>query len=232
MTVERNFARMLNRQALRKHRRLLYVLQVASIQVGPPPTLTVTLPGSRGQLSGVHYLDGYIPRVNDYVLALQTGLPDAAGGADWLVLGHSAAQEALLHKKPVFSGYSNTGQTLAAGENVIEVNTVVVDTYGAFNTGTYAYTCPIAGVYRVSGQCKNSSQIVGETQIYHNGAVAKRGAYVNSNVAQGGVVTALLVCAVGDTLQLAYWMNAAATAQDDGGTGQSLYFDVEWLSPA
>ncbi len=183
--------------------------------------LTVKVDGA-STASHAILLAGYSPAVGDVVALLPYR------GRQLLVLG----AEMGGWSRPIFSGYSSVGQALAAGENIIQVNTVVVDTRGEFNTGTYAYTCPVAGVYRVSGQCKNSTQIVGETQIYHNGAVAKRGAYINSNVAQGGVVTALLVCAAGDTLQLAYWMNAAATAQDDGGTGQSLYFDIEWVGAA
>lgn len=199
---------------------------VTAVNSGPPPTLTVNYNGTGNSIS-VAVGDTYWrlgPAVGDRVW----GLSDREGD-NWAVDRISKGVAAPL--KPVFSGYGSAAQAVPANGAVIQINTVVVDTRSGFNAGTYAYTIPEAGVYRVSAQAKNTTQQIMEAQIYHNGSAAKNGTYINVAGDMGCVVTALLDCAAGDTITFFLWAAVALTTQIDSGGGQDSYLDIEKVYP-
>jgi len=200
----------------------LHTGKVASIQTG---SISVEFSGNTTATPNVRYLSTYAPQVGDYVMALHTGPPRSQGGGDWLVLGTVGAT------RPIFSGYASASQSLAVGQNLIAIDTVVVDTTSGFYGATHQYGISAAGVYRASGQFKigaTASSV--EVSIYHNGILVKRGNQENSQAEySGSVVSALVVCAVGDAIQLYGYVGTATATQIDY-LGEDCYLDVEMVS--
>lgn len=228
MIDERQLARMILHQGRRNHTRLIHIAEVTSIQLGPPPTLTVALSGGGGTLSGIHYQSWYFPKVNDYVILLHTGKMHLPGGADWLVIGRSAAQAALLPSQPMFSGYASASQSLVAGNTLIAVDTVLIDTANGFDTTTHAYTIPVAGWYRISGQVKMGNyNFEIESMIYKNGSPAKFGGQTGPSAYSGSVLSALMSFAAGDTVELWAGATGAALTTFDGPELDN-YLDIEF----
>ena len=215
----------------RKHMTpIFHVGQVQSIQPGPPPQLTVIFSGGSTAISNISYLASYSPQVGDFCHAIHTGKPDVPGGADWLVIG-AVAQSAL--GKPIFSGYASASQALAVGTNLMDINTVVLDTANAFNVtpGVNSYTAPVSGYYRVSGQAKMGNYAVDiEAQIFQNGGLVKRGNHTAATVYMGSVVNAIVYCPAGQPFQFVAYAGAGSCATNFDGAGQDQYFDIELVS--
>ena len=208
----------------RKHMTpIFHVGQVQSIQPGPPPQLTVIFSGGSTAISNISYLASYSPQVGDFCHAIHTGKPDVPGGADWLVIGAVAAGP-----KPIFSGYANTTQSIAAGAtNTILVNTVQVDTANMLNPTNGTWSVPVSGVYRVSGIIEVTTITDAFAIINHSNVQAARG---NRSLGQPyttvSVVTALVVCAAGDYINIQAYSSASNTTGIDG-SGQTNRMDIE-----
>jgi hypothetical protein len=109
--------------------------------------------------------------------------------------------------------YTSTGATLASqafpAGSTAPLNTVTVDNYGGFNTGTFTYTVPVAGRYLIAGQM-NLAAAASSTGygcgIQVNGATIAWGDVVlkvsDSTGGGAGVVRRVRLSA-GDTVKLA-----------------------------
>lgn len=101
---------------------------------------------------------------------------------------------------------TSVANSASPSPTVIQVNAAGIDSYAGYNTGTFAYTVPVSGVYLVSGLVSWAANATGErmTGIYVNGSLALWGpAY---SAAGSGItcsqVTRLLDLNAGDTIQL------------------------------
>ena len=115
----------------------------------------------------------------------------------------------LMPKQPRWSVRGNNDAYVTTSP--VPFPTVLIDNASAFNTSTYAYTVPIAGDYFVKVHL-SILRIIGDNSYAYphirlNGTSQGYG-YFQLNEAgthyMPGVVSAVLTCAVGDTLTVTF----------------------------
>jgi hypothetical protein len=121
--------------------------------------------------------------------------------------------------------YVNTTQTgVTNGSDVqIQYNAVQYDTHGAFNTGTYSYTVPVSGYYKINMQ-------VNESSTSGNGVLAYRHTTSGSSIYIGG--GALSATRIGAAAQdyfaagdiIAFYINQASGGSVSIATGNTNSF--------
>lgn len=95
---------------------------------------------------------------------------------------------------------SATGNPASATSgNPIIVPTVSFDTHGAYNSSTGRFTCPISGIYRVSGALASASSATTLT-IYKNASTGPLAGNLDSN--GEATFTGLVKCVAGDILDI------------------------------
>lgn len=115
-----------------------------------------------------------------------------------------------------FKATQNTDQTYADGAT-IKLDTDVFDTNSNFNTGTYTYTAPVAGIYHFSFSSYTTSATSLLIGLYINAVFSIRGSWVSlatSYIVSNGSCEVLL--AAGDAVTLVM-MAASGTKTIKGG---------------
>jgi hypothetical protein len=115
-----------------------------------------------------------------------------------------------------------SGASASVGANaVIPFNATLIDTHGTFNTSTYKYTTPVAGLYEIIVDFETASAT--NNLILINGAVYQR---IGPSAAFGSC-QALANLVAGTTIEV--WSNNVGTISYTG-TNQSTTFSVKRLS--
>jgi hypothetical protein len=175
-------------------------------------SVSLQLSGDTTILTGIKYFDSYVPVVDDIVFVL-------INAGDLIVIDKVASG-----RHAAFRAH-NTGGTHTTNTGVIlDFNATSLNRGGAFNTGTYQFTAPIAGIYAFNFQVytqngaavksiawrKNSSELVSsDTDISFQSA---------TNI--GDVTLSgsnLLELAVSDTVDIAVRSAGSANLQWYGG---------------
>jgi hypothetical protein len=175
-------------------------------------SVSLQLSGDTTILTGIKYFDSYVPVVNDIVFVL-------INAGDLIVIDKVASG-----RHAAFRAH-NTGGTHTTNTGVIlDFNATSLNRGGAFNTSTYQFTAPIAGIYAFNFQVytqngaaiksiawrKNSSELVSsDTDISFQSA---------TNI--GDVTLSgsnLLELAVSDTVDIAVRSAGSANLQWYGG---------------
>jgi hypothetical protein len=117
---------------------------------------------------------------------------------------------------PAFSAYMTTGQTLtAATYTKLAFNATTFDTASAFNTSTYRFTAPVAGIYQVNtrGGLASTTGSFYPT-IYKNGAVYMYGVpSVNvSSVDNASSFGTLISLTINDYVEIYAYTNSTQTS--------------------
>jgi hypothetical protein len=98
-------------------------------------SVTVNLSGGTDSISGVKYLESYTPKVGDVVSIV-------VNNSDLFILGKLAT---VLY--PAFLAYSTSSTHTTNTGTILDFNATRLNRGSAFNTGTYQFTAPIAGIY-------------------------------------------------------------------------------------
>jgi len=144
-------------------------------------------------------------------------IQNAAGTAAMTI---DSAGRILTPARPVFRAYSSGNWTIAHNTfTIFPANTAVINVGSSYNTSTYKFTAPIAGVYYFYGQWFGSvSSNRGIISIYKNDSQTEddmgsqalyQGSTANGGVSYGG--QNLMQMDVGDTA-------SCHTYQESGGT--------------
>jgi hypothetical protein len=115
--------------------------------------------------------------------------------------------------------YRNAAFTVPAATAVFPYDTTSDDVYGMWTIASTLLTCPVAGLYEVGGFVTATGT---SNNQYVTGALLKNGTVVNNGPRQyetaGGsvplstLVSGILRCAAGDTLQINAWASATLAA--------------------
>jgi microcystin-dependent protein len=133
--------------------------------------------------------------------------------------------------------YRNAGLSVAAAAvTQIVVDTKSFDPGNNISTANGSYTCPYAGYYRVSGEVDviaTASGQVAQALIYQNGGLASTGSQaiaVTAAQALEANVTDVVLCGVGDVLDLRVYVSTALSLQT--GADYINYLDVSFEAPS
>lgn len=99
---------------------------------------------------------------------------------------------------------NNSGQALATGVNLVQFTSLLHDLTGSCSLTT-GFTCPVAGLWRVSGSWASTTSLAGgaAAQILKGGAAIKYGTqYLGSTVGVAWTVSGEIVANKGDVLAL------------------------------
>ena len=120
--------------------------------------------------------------------------------------------------------------TTATGSAKIPVDTVTFDAGGHFApVANGRYTCPVTGLYHVSGNVTAGGTTTGAIQIWvaRNGGTAGAGSTVGSTSAGAGVsVSDVIACNAGDFLELYAWCAGAYVLSTGPATNYLAVFQV------
>lgn len=95
----------------------------------------------------------------------------------------------------------NAGASLTGGTTNIDYATKIVDTHGAWNTGSGVFTAPVAGNYLVSASLLLTTSTAGRLDLYKNGSIYSYLGTANaSDTVKAGAAQVYLNA--GDTLSL------------------------------
>jgi len=169
---------------------------VQSIQAG---TVTVRLSGSTTNIPGIPYLASYTPVVNDTVWIFKNR-------SDLWIIGNLGSDKHSLYRARAHA----SGATVLAAAAVTQIALAAEDWDPNNNFTSSAYTCPIAGYYRVNYAVEaalnnNPQEMVAE--IFKNGAEVSIGSSIVVRGGTGGdairsVGSDVVSCAAGDVLTL------------------------------
>jgi hypothetical protein len=133
---------------------------------------------------------------------------------------------------------SGATTTIAASAStyVTAVNSsVAFDSAGSYNSGTGVYTVPVSGYYSVTAaavmQDSSSSGVARRIAIFQNsvqGPTFTGDSFVTSGTGKSLVVTAIINCKAGDTIQSEVLQNTGASINLNGGAG--TYLSINRLS--
>ena len=192
-------------------------------------SVTVNLSGGTDAISGVKYLDSYRPTVNDVVSVV-------VNNSDFFILGKLASiytPPASLY--PAFEAHNTGGTHTTNTGTILDFDATSLNRGSVFNTTTYKFTAPIAGIYSFDFNIytqqglgissvawrKNGNEIVNaDTDISYRGSFAFS--------VSSGTITAtvpdytlygsnLLELAASDTVDLAVRSTASSNLQWYGG---------------
>lgn len=143
--------------------------------------------------------------------------PDT-GGAGWLPGGGS---------KPLSSVYASAQQTLAVGTSKVLFDTAEFDD-GLWDAANRRFVAPYAGKYRMSGAVylpTPSGQLL-ITEIWHNGALAKRGFETPQTTDTDLTLpfNAIMNCAAGDFLEAFLIVTQTAVLAGIAGSNEPYVF--------
>lgn len=138
-------------------------------------SVSLQLSGDTTILTGIKYFDSYVPVVNDIVFVL-------INAGDLIVIDKVASG-----RHAAFKAHSTSSTHTTNTGTILDFNATTLNRGGAFNTGTYQFTAPIAGIYAFDFNIytqqaadissvawrKNGTEIVsGDTDISFRGAFA------------------------------------------------------------
>lgn len=129
--------------------------------------------------------------------------------------------------------------SIPATATVMIYDTLSNDPYTLYATGTGTFTCPVAGIYRVTcavyitSSATNQSTTVAFQHAVPPGAYARTGFTGANNataVSQGqmAVYNDTIACAAGDTLQALCWVYAGPAPQAQLGAGGGNFMTIEY----
>lgn len=183
-------------------------------------SVTVTLSGGTDSISGVKYLESYVPTVNDVVSIV-------VNNSDLFILGKLST---VIY--PAFLASSSSGTHTTNVGTILDFNVARLNRGSAFSTSTYKFTAPIAGIYAFdfivytqNGAAiksiawrKNGTELVStDTDISYQSATTIGDFTLSGNN--------LLELAVNDTVDVAVRSAASANLQWYGGHSRfSGYF--------
>jgi len=151
--------------------------------------------------------------------------PDT-GGAGWVLQSAGIAQ--------VASVYASAQQTLVSGVSKVLWDTVEFDSFGLWNGTNKNFQAPWAGKYRFSGSIylpAPAGQLAG-TQIFKNGSLARL-CNEYPQVSDGDMAysfSAIIACAISDTLDARMLVGASTLAGTASGSSQAyVYGQIEYL---
>lgn len=164
--------------------------------------------------------------LNDIVENVEA-LADGSGLNDLAVttakIDDGAITSEKLSSTVSFKAYHTGSQSLTAGSyGVIQFNTEVYDTGSDFNTTTYKFVAPVAGIYHFDGRLNWTAMGAQDwaSALYKNGSVIAYGDYMSGAADEGGNsstgVSTDLKLAANDEVQLfGYVQTSARTVKAD-----------------
>jgi hypothetical protein len=175
-------------------------------------TVSLQLSGDTTTLTGIKYFDSYVPVVDDIVFVL-------INAGDLIVIDKVASG-----RHAAFRAHSTSGTHTTNTGVILDFNATSLNRGSAFNTSTYQFTAPIAGIYAFNFSVytqngaaiksiawrKNSSELVSsDTDIAYQSAT-NIGDFTLSG-------SNLLELAVNDTVDIAVRTAGSANLQWYGG---------------
>lgn len=141
----------------------------------------------------------------------------------------------FLTNPPILQVFAGAGQAIAAGAwTQVNLNTVVADSYAAFNTTTHQYTAPVAGWYEVFGNIPYAhlSTTPGFFAALYKNAVAVTNASGGStaHTSVDGVSASIgwqIFLNVGDFIDMRTWTNLANSTFSNGMQAPNM--NLRWI---
>ncbi len=121
-----------------------------------------------------------------------------------------------------FFAYASASQSIGSGSALIQINTIVYDIAGYFNTGGYAYQPTLAGQYLIGGQVATNTQVELSFSISKNGSnVVANSTGTNTAVYIGGHT--LVNMGTSDYVEINASAPGTATNTSQGATLTYMY---------
>jgi len=140
----------------------------------------------------------------------------AVAGTQTATLPAATGTVMVSGNMPAFSAYMTTGQTLTTGTYTkLAFNATTFDTASAFNTSTYRFTAPVAGIYQVNtrgGLTSTTGSFY--PAIYKNGAVYMYGIQSISvlSIDNASSFGTLISLAINDYVEIYAYSNSTQTS--------------------
>lgn len=162
---------------------------------------------------------------NDQALAAGTGLNNGVitGGkiANTTIANANIVNDTIEAEKikystvPAFRAILTASQNGASASFIINLNGESFDNQSTFNTSTYRFVAPYAGIYHFSWNLHSTAGTDLLSAIYKNGSIAARGSWIKGSTFIASSGSTSLSLAANDYIQLAC-ENVGPTRTIDG----------------
>ena len=150
------------------------------------------------------------------------------GGA-WVDQGWSLQGAQAPYFCFVWRTGAHNGSNAGTGYVNLASDTVNADPNNSYSIPAQNYTCPVAGRYRVKGQCRYSAiSSYAAISIFYNGSLTLEGAV--QGAAGGVTVDGTVTCNAGDKLAVCVYHGSTASALNAPSIGDN-WMQVEFVAP-